>query len=79
MPALRTGNHIGLPLQILAKLNHYSQTSRDATKTGVLFFLYHLDSGSKQRYSRQVTIVTTKEHYPKGEHNDNRIQSVEPT
>ena len=23
MPALRTGNHIGLPLQILAKLNHY--------------------------------------------------------
>jgi hypothetical protein len=23
MSALRTGNHIGLPLQILAKLNHY--------------------------------------------------------
>src|SRR3989304_7484840 len=23
VPALRTGNHIGLPLQIFAKLNHY--------------------------------------------------------
>src|SRR3972149_1228684 len=30
MPALQTGNHIGLPLQILAKLNHYPPFSKIA-------------------------------------------------
>ena len=32
MPALQTGNHIGLPLQILAKLNHYPPFSKIANR-----------------------------------------------
>jgi len=55
VPALRTGNHIGLPLQILAKLNHY----RDVAPS----FRLRLDGSYKSISSQSMHLRRFHECY----------------